>query len=84
MATHPLDVKDLSKILDALLINFGTISDKQGMIVAGQEANKNLKPVIFDPVAVGATSYRRDTAKGGCPPVRDRVSPSSLTMELYG
>jgi len=23
MATHPLDVKDLSKILDALLINFG-------------------------------------------------------------
>lgn len=66
MATHPLDVKDLSKILDALLINFGTISDKQGMIVAGQEANKNLKPVIFDPVAVGATSYRRDTAKGEC------------------
>jgi thiamine-phosphate diphosphorylase/hydroxyethylthiazole kinase len=23
MATHPRDVKDLSKILDALLINFG-------------------------------------------------------------
>jgi thiamine-phosphate diphosphorylase/hydroxyethylthiazole kinase len=34
------------------------------MIVAGQEANKNLKPVIFDPVAIGATSYRRETAKG--------------------
>jgi hypothetical protein len=41
-----------------------TISDKQGMIVAGQEANKNRKPLIFDPVAVGATSYRRETAKG--------------------
>jgi hypothetical protein len=41
-----------------------TISDKEGMIVAGQEANRNQKPVIFDPVAVGATSYRRETAKG--------------------
>ena len=50
----------------SMLINarYRTISDKQGMIVAGQEANKNRKPVIFDPVAVGATSYRRETAKG--------------------
>jgi thiamine-phosphate diphosphorylase/hydroxyethylthiazole kinase len=34
------------------------------MIVAGQAANINRKPIVFDPVAVGATTYRKDTAKG--------------------
>jgi hydroxyethylthiazole kinase-like sugar kinase family protein len=33
------------------------------MIVAGQSANLNKKPIIFDPVAVGATAYRQETAK---------------------
>lgn len=64
MATHPLDVVDLSPAIAALLVNFGTISDKQGMIVAGQAANKNRKPIVFDPVAVGATAYRANVAKG--------------------
>jgi hypothetical protein len=46
------------------LYRFRTISDKEGMIVAGKAANVNRKPLIFDPVAVGATAYRKDTAKG--------------------
>lgn len=64
MATNPRDVKDLSPAIGALLVNFGTITDKEGMMVAGREANVNRKPVVFDPVAVGATSYRRETSKG--------------------
>ncbi|KAL1408541.1 thiamine biosynthetic bifunctional enzyme [Vanrija albida] len=63
MATNPFDVKDLSPAIGALLVNFGTITDKAGMLVAGREANVNRKPVVYDPVAVGATSFRRSTSK---------------------
>jgi thiamine-phosphate diphosphorylase/hydroxyethylthiazole kinase len=77
MATNPNDCKDLSPVIGALLINFGyvsnpiyqaligrTITDKDGMLVAGREANVNKKPLVFDPVAIGATSFRRQVSKG--------------------
>lgn len=35
MATSPAEMEDLSKIIGALLVNFGTIGDLQGMILAG-------------------------------------------------
>jgi len=41
-----------------------TITDKDGMLVAGREANVNKKPLVFDPVAIGATSFRRQVSKG--------------------
>ncbi|WWC91700.1 hydroxyethylthiazole kinase [Kwoniella dendrophila CBS 6074] len=63
MSTNPRDVYDLSPAIGACLINFGTIDDKEGMQVAGRQANVNKKPLIFDPVAVGATSFRRETAQ---------------------
>ncbi|WWC64578.1 hydroxyethylthiazole kinase [Kwoniella dejecticola CBS 10117] len=62
MSTNPRDVYDLSPAIGACLINFGTIDDKEGMKVAGRQANVNRKPLIFDPVAVGATSFRRENA----------------------
>lgn len=65
MATNPRDVADLSPAIGALLVNFGTITDKEGMLVAGRQANVNRKPLVYDPVAVGATSFRRETSKGG-------------------
>lgn len=84
MATNARDVKDLSPAIGALLVNFGTITDKEGMMVAGREANVNRKPVVFDPVAVGATSYRRETSKGECPVRFDlrQGRTSSLAKEL--
>ncbi|WVW86150.1 hydroxyethylthiazole kinase [Kwoniella bestiolae CBS 10118] len=63
MSTNPRDVYDLSPAIGACLINFGTVDDKEGMKVAGRQANVNRKPLVFDPVAVGATSYRRETAE---------------------
>lgn len=36
----------------------------------GQCANLNRKPVVFDPVGVGATSYRRNAANGSPKPLR--------------
>lgn len=35
MATAPQEMEDLSKVSGALLVNFGTISDKSGMLEAG-------------------------------------------------
>ena len=35
MATSPAEMEDLSKFTGALLVNFGTITDKEGMLVAG-------------------------------------------------
>lgn len=63
MATAVQEMEDLSKISGALLVNFGTISDKSGMLEAGKFANATRKPVVFDPVAVGATEHRRKTAE---------------------
>ena len=62
MAASAQEQVDLARIPGGLLINFGTIEDVQGMLIAGAEANKNRKPVVFDPVGVGATAYRRETA----------------------
>ncbi|KAJ9123494.1 hypothetical protein QFC24_003708 [Naganishia onofrii] len=64
MASAEQEVGDLSKVISGLLINFGTIKDRAGMLVAGKAANVNKKPIVFDPVAVGATAFRRQTSKG--------------------
>ncbi|CAE7126481.1 unnamed protein product [Rhizoctonia solani] len=62
MATAPEEMDDLGKVAGGLLVNFGTITNKAGMLVAGKAANTNKKPVVFDPVGVGATQFRRETA----------------------
>ena len=84
MATAPQEMEDLSRVSGALLVNFGTISDKAGMIEAGtisspslllgqnqsklhslgKWVNRRKNPIVFDPVAVGATRFRFETAQG--------------------
>ncbi|THH09804.1 hypothetical protein EW145_g1762 [Phellinidium pouzarii] len=63
MATAASEMEDLSKVSGALLINFGTIGDKSGILEAGRWVNARRNPVIFDPVAVGATKYRFETSQ---------------------
>ncbi|KNZ76685.1 putative thiamine biosynthetic bifunctional enzyme [Termitomyces sp. J132] len=65
MASEPQEMEDLGHISSALLINIGTMrSDgKESMSKAGYFANINKKPVIFDPVGIGASAFRRDTAR---------------------
>ena len=63
MAAAEEEQADLARIPGGLLINFGTIEDVEGMVAAGREANLNRRPVVFDPVGVGATGYRRKTAE---------------------
>jgi len=65
MAHAEDEVKDMVRIANALVINIGTLSKKwvDSMKIALKEANSLKKPVIFDPVGVGATSYRNEVVK---------------------
>ncbi|EJF65143.1 Hydroxyethylthiazole kinase [Dichomitus squalens LYAD-421 SS1] len=62
MATAPEEMGDLGKVAGSLLVNFGTIQNLDGMLVAGFNYNLKRKPVVFDPVGIGATTYRRTSA----------------------
>ncbi|MGR7814293.1 hydroxyethylthiazole kinase [Lacinutrix undariae] len=58
------EVEDITSISSALVINMGTLSPKwvQAMEIAMKKAKEINKPIIFDPVGVGASKYRTETA----------------------
>lgn len=64
MATSVEEVEDMVQIANALVLNIGTIQAEtfSAMLLAGKAANKKGIPVIFDPVGVGATTYRKKVA----------------------
>ncbi|KAG7091073.1 hypothetical protein E1B28_010130 [Marasmius oreades] len=61
MATSAQEMSDLSHICDALLVNIGTLTQDAylGMLEAGVCMNAKRKPIVFDPVGVGATAFRK-------------------------
>ena len=63
MASHPMEVEEAVRAVQALVCNLGAIDDVDSMILAGQEANRLGKPVILDPVGAGGTQLRRDAVK---------------------
>lgn len=65
MASAKEEAAQMVQHAQALLINIGTLAaaDAEAMILAGKEANRLGIPVIFDPVGVGATTYRTETAR---------------------
>ncbi|KAK2464320.1 hypothetical protein APHAL10511_003777 [Amanita phalloides] len=65
MATEAREMEDLARISGALLVNIGTFTSsvKAGILSAGHFANLNRKPIVFDPVGVGATAFRKETVK---------------------
>lgn len=64
MANDPAEVEDMVSHAAALVINIGTLDANKvnSMIAAGKKANSLGIPVIFDPVGVGATRLRTQTA----------------------
>jgi hydroxyethylthiazole kinase len=64
MAHSPREVEEMVGIAGALVLNIGTLSDSwnDSMQLAGKAANRKGIPVILDPVGVGATVYRSQTA----------------------
>lgn len=65
MAHAIAEVADMVKIASALVVNIGTLSDDwiAAMEVAMQAAKQAGVPTILDPVGVGATPYRTETAR---------------------
>ena len=65
MAHAPQEVEEMVGFAGALVLNMGTLSDHwiEAMLLAGFAANARGVPVVLDPVGVGATRYRTETAK---------------------
>jgi hydroxyethylthiazole kinase len=63
---HALEeVEEMASVAGALVLNIGTLSAHwiDAMLLAGKAANRAGAPVVLDPVGVGATSLRTETAK---------------------
>ncbi|WP_055666777.1 hydroxyethylthiazole kinase [Desnuesiella massiliensis] len=65
MADDSLEVEEMISIASSLVINIGTLNSRtiESMLLAGKRANSLDIPVILDPVGVGATNLRTETAK---------------------
>lgn len=74
MAHATEEVEDITTISSSVVINMGTLSPKwvEAMEMAMEKANDLKKPIVFDPVGVGASTYRTDTALR----IIDRYMPS--------
>ncbi|MFA6709965.1 MAG: hydroxyethylthiazole kinase [Candidatus Methanomethylophilaceae archaeon] len=65
MSDAAKDVPEMVRLASALVLNIGTLRPRtvDSMIIAGKEANDAGVPVILDPVGVGATTYRTESAR---------------------
>lgn len=68
MSASAEEAEELGEHVGALLLNLGTVTKAQVecQVVAGKTANRRGRPVVVDPVGVGATSFRRNNAAGEC------------------
>src|SRR5699024_11207259 len=65
MAHAKEEVEEMTQIANALVLNIGTLTIDlvEAMILAGKAANKVGIPVVLDPVGVGATQFRTESAR---------------------
>ena len=65
MAEDPAEVAEITQRCDSLVLNLGMLNSlkKEAMVLAGKKANQKRVPVVFDPVGVGASSFRLRAAK---------------------
>ncbi len=64
MSIAPQESLEMVELANAITINLGTIDDKQkDEVIAVLKANHNQKPIVLDPVAIGASHYRLAFAK---------------------
>lgn len=65
MAYAEEEVGTITSICNATALNIGTITSEvfYAMLLVGKAANELSHPLVFDPVGVGASDYRKDCAK---------------------
>ncbi|AFM02675.1 hydroxyethylthiazole kinase [Bernardetia litoralis DSM 6794] len=70
------EVEDIVAISSSLVINMGTLSKNwvDAMMLAITKAKELNKPFVFDPVGVGASTYRIETAKN----IISRATPNVI------
>lgn len=63
MADALEEVEEIVALSDSLVLNIGTLNSrvKDSMIKAGKAANLLKKPVVLDPVGIGASDFRSET-----------------------
>ncbi len=62
MASAPEEAAEMTAHCDGLVLNLGAVSSLNAMLSAGKEAVRLGHPIVFDPVAVGATTLRQNAA----------------------
>ena len=64
MSDDEREAAEITSACDGLCINIGTLSSRTipSMLAAGKKANELCHPVVLDPVGVGASQFRTDTA----------------------
>lgn len=64
MTHHPADAAALAALAGAVVCNMGTPGEENvaAMLAAAAAAREACVPVVFDPVAAGATPWRREVA----------------------
>lgn len=65
MAEDPMETAEITARASALVLNLGMLSPRklEGMLLAGKEANRRSIPVVLDPVGVGASGFRQESAR---------------------
>lgn len=64
MTDHPAETASAASAADGLVLNLGTLKPGSviAMIRAGKKAMKKGLPIVFDPVGIGMSAYRRHAA----------------------
>ncbi len=76
MARHKIEAAEAASKADALVLNIGTPEPDivEAMLLAGQEANRRSIPIVFDPVGVGLSQFRRQAAEQ----ILSQVKPTAI------
>ena len=62
MADEMEEAEEVTSLCGGLVLNLGTPNPRkvEAMLRAGREANRMGRPVVFDPVGVGCSAFRRE------------------------
>lgn len=85
MADDAGEVEEVTALADALVLNMGTLNQRTvgSMLAAGKKANERGIPVVLDPVGVGISRLRRDTAKKILDQVKIAIIRGNLSEISY-
>lgn len=63
MAQDEREVEEITALSHALVLNLGALRAQEAMLLAGRKANCFGHPVVFDPVAAGASFLRGENSR---------------------